>query len=153
MKTSEFKNDYLYFVVKADNVDGREVLTYCSGINVTRFLPMMRGRLGLGSNPLVSGLQLVKYDICTLAHSRGAVPNDHHSRKACAGTAPTSEGWFTETLLIENPGSLSPEEIVSFAVKGMIRRINATSLSVSKVPYDLPPAEIQRHLEPLCAAA
>lgn len=153
MKTSEFKNDYLYFVARSENLDGKEVITYCSGINVTRFLPMMKGRLGLGSNPLVSGMQLVKYDLCTLAHSRGAAPNDHHSRKVCAGIAPTTEGWFTETLLIENPGGLTTEEIVSFAVKGMIRRINAASLSVNKVPYDLPADEIQKHLEPLCMAA
>jgi len=150
MKKYEYKNDYFYFVVRPDRKEDKEVLIYCSGINVTRFLPMMQGRLGLGSNPIVSGLQLVKYDLCTLAHSKGAIPKEHYCNIGCANIAPTKEGWYTEPLLIENPGDMTPEEIVSFAVKGIVKRINATSLSESKMPDDLPPAELQKHLEVLC---
>jgi hypothetical protein len=150
MDNYEFKNDFFYFVVRPEKKDGKDVLIYCSGINVTRFLPMMQGRLGLGSNPIVSGLQLVKYDLCTLAHSKGAIPKEHYCNIGCAGIAPTKEGWYTEPLLLENPGDMTPEEIVSFAVKGMVKRINATSLSETKMPDDLPPAELQKHLEVLC---
>ncbi len=153
MKKHEFKNNYFYFVVRPDRKDERDVLIYCSGINVTRFLPMMQGRLGLGSNPIVSGLQLVKYDLCTLAHERGAVPKEHYCNIGCAGIAPTREGWYTEPLLIENPTNLTPEEIVVFAVKGIVRRINATSLTSEKIPDGLEPSELQKHLDALCSPA
>ena len=153
MEKHEYKNDYFYFVVRQEKKDNQDVLVYCSGINVTRFLPMMQGRLGLGSNPIVSGLQLVKYDLCTLANEKGAIPKEHYCNIGCAGIAPTKEGWYTEPLLIENPATLTPEEIVSFAVKSMVKRINAASLSDTKMPDDLPPAELQKLLEVLCKQA
>jgi hypothetical protein len=48
---------------------------------------------------------------------------------------------------------MTPEEIVGFAVRDIVKRINATSLSDTKVPYDLSPAELQKHLEILCKPA
>ena len=150
MKKEEFKNDYFYFVVRSEKKDGKDVLIYCSGINVTRFLPMMKGRLGLGSNPIVSGLQLVKYDLCTLAHAKGALPREHYCNIGCAGIAPTKEGWYTEPLLIENPGDMTPEGVVGFAVKGIVKRINATSLTDAKIADGLSPADLQKQLEILC---
>ena len=150
MKKHEYINDYIYFTVRPDRRGDKDVLVYCSGINLDRFLPMTRGRLGLGSNPILSGLKLVKYDLCTLAHSKGASPNEHYCNISCAGNVPTRESWYTEPLLIENPGSLTPEEIVGFAVRGIVKKINASSLSENKLPDDLPPADLQKHLEVLC---
>jgi len=150
MKRHEYKNDYLYFVVRQDKKDDKDVLIYCSGINVTRFMPMLQGRLGLGSNPVISGLQLVKYDLCTLAHAKGALPREHYCNIGCAGNVPTRESWYTEPLLIENAGGLTPEEIVDFAVNGIVRKINAASLSDNKLPDNIPAAELQKHLEILC---
>jgi hypothetical protein len=95
----------------------------------------------------------VKYDLCTLANETGAIPKEHYCNIGCAGIAPTKEGWYTEPLLIENAGNMTPEEIVAFAVKGIVKRINATSLSDTKMPDDLPPAELQKHLEILCRQA
>lgn len=149
----EYKNDYFYVVVRPEKKEGKDVLIYCSGINVTRFIPMLQGRLGLGNSPVISGLQLVKYDLCTLAHAKGAIPKEHYCNIACAGNVPTRELWYTEPLLIENPGSLTPEEIVDFAVRGIVKKINAASLSDNKLPDDLPPAELQKHLEILCRPA
>ena len=150
MKEHAYINDFLYFVVRPQKKEDKDVLIYCSGINVTRFLPLMQGRLGLGSNPIVSGLQLVKYDLCALAISRGAEPKEHYCNIDCARTAPTKEGWYTEPLLIENPGALTPEEIVGFAVGSMIKRINAASLSDHQLPDHLPPGELQTHIETVC---
>jgi len=153
MKKYEYKNDYFYFVVRPEKKEGKDVFIYCSGINITRFLPMLQGRLGLGSNPVISGLQLVKYDLCTLAHATGAIPKEHYCNISCAGNVPTRESWYTEPLLIENPGSLTPEKIVIFAVRGIVKKINTASLSANKLPDDLPPAELQKHLEILCSPA
>ena len=153
MNKYQYINDFLYFAVRSEEKDGSDVLIYCSGVNVTRFLPMMQGRLGLGSNPIVSGLQLVKYDLCTMAISKGAEPKEHYCKTACAGMAPTKEGWYTEPLLIARPGGLPPEEIVRFAVSGMVKRINAASLSGRTIPDGLEPAELQVHLATLCARA
>jgi hypothetical protein len=114
---------------------------------------MMRGRLGLGSNPILSGLKLVKFDLCTLALSKGATPRDYCGHSDCSGIAPTKEAWFSEALMIENPGGLQPDEIISFAVSSMLNRIANASLSAHKVPdFPLKPYDLQVHLDILCKA-
>lgn len=154
MKQSEFFTDYFYFVVQHEKKDGKDVLHYCSGVNITRFLPMLRGRLGLGSNPMISGLQLVKYDLCTLAISKGATPRENLRTSECAGMAPTRETWYTEPLVIENAANLSPDDAIKFCVNSLMKRIVATSLSGHKVPDSvLAPRDLQGHLELLCKAA
>ena len=147
MERQEYKTDYFYFAVRPDKRDGKDVLIYCSGINVTRFMPMLQGRLGLGSNPVISGLQLVKYDLCTLAHSKGSTPREHCCNIGSAGNHPTKDYWYTEPLLIENPSGLTPAEILDFVVKGIIKKINAASLSEQKLPDNLPPSELQKYLD------
>jgi len=153
MKKHEYINDFIYFTVRHDRKGDKDVLIYCSGINLDRFLPMTRGRLGLGSNPILSGLKLVKYDLCTLAISKGATPRDHCGHSDCFGIAPTKEAWYSEALLIENPGGLQPDAIIRFAVRNMLNKIVNTSLSDHEVP-DLPlkPYDLQAHLEILCKA-
>ena len=154
MKKHEYINDFIYFTVRPDRRGDRDVLIYCSGINLDRFLPMTRGRLGLGSNPILSGLKLVKYDLCTLALSHGATPHDYCGHSDCFGIAPTKEAWYSEALLIENPGNLRPDEIIRFAVGNMVKKIINTSLSDHQVPdLLLKPDELQPHLEILCKAA
>lgn len=151
MKKHEYINDFIYFTVRQDRRGDKDVLIYCSGINLDRFLPMTRGRLGLGSNPILSGLKLVKYDLCTLAISNGATPRDHCGHSDCFGIAPTKEAWYSEALLIENPGNLQPDEIIRFAVGSMLKRIVNTSLSDHEVPdLFLKPYDLQAHLEILC---
>ena len=153
MKKYEYINDFIYFTVRPDKRGDKDVLLYCSGINLDRFLPMTKGRLGLGSNPVLSGLKLVKFDLCTLALSRGAIPHDHCGHSDCFGIAPKKGAWYSEALLIENPAGLQPDDIISFAVRSMVKKIVNTSLSDHEVP-DLPlkPYDLQAHLEILCKA-
>jgi len=154
MSESIYVTDYFYFAVKQEQKEGKDVLVYCSGINLDRFLPMMRGRLGLGSNPIRSGLQLVKYDLCSLAISKGAVPRDQHGPLKCSVVTPSEGAWYVEPLLIENPAALLPEEIVSFCVDSFVKRVAACSLQRYKVPDSLiPPGELQTQLDTLCRAA
>jgi hypothetical protein len=80
------------------------------------------------------------------------MPKEHYCNVDCAGIAPTKEGWYTEPLLIENAENLLPDEIIGFSVRGMVKRINAASLSGYQVPDNLSAAELQTHLETLCKA-
>ncbi|MDA8083213.1 MAG: hypothetical protein M0024_06115 [Nitrospiraceae bacterium] len=148
----EYVNDFLYFVVKPENRDGKDVLIMCSGINLDKFAPITRGRYGIGGNPVRGGLQLVKYDICALALSRGATPRDiwgYH----CDGIAPTKDAWYSEPLQIENAGDLTPEEIIALGVTTMVRKIVACSGLGIDAPGQLQsPAELQAYLDTLCRA-
>jgi hypothetical protein len=154
MKDSAYVTDYFYFAVRQDKKDGKDILVYSSGVNLDRFLPMMRGRLGLGSNPIVSGLQLVKYDLCRLALSKGAVPKDQHGPTRYADVTLSEGAWYVEPLLIEDASGILPEEIVAYCVDSYVRRLAACSLHKYEIPDSLlPPAEMQAQLYTLCSAA
>jgi hypothetical protein len=154
MKDSAYVTDYFYFAVKQEKRDGKDVLVYCSGINLDRFLPMLKGRLGLGSNPILSGLKLVKYDVCKLALTKGAVPKDQAGPTKCSGVTPSEGAWYIEPLIIENPSGMLPEEIVAFCVDNYVRRVAAWSLQECEAPDALLlPGDMQAQLDVLCKAA
>jgi hypothetical protein len=149
---NEYVNDFLYFVVRPEMREGKEVLVLCSGVNLSRFSPITKNRYGIGGNPILSGLQLVKYDLCKLAMSRGAVPKDIWGY-LCSGIAPTKEAWYSEPLQFENTENLSAEEIISFGIRNLLERV----ISCSRLGYALPetipaPAELQAYLEDMCRA-
>ena len=148
----EYINDFLYFVVRPEIRDDKEVLIMCSGVNLSRFSPITRNRYGIGGNPILSGLQLVKYDVCSMAMSKGAISKDiwgYH----CDGIAPTKDAWYAEPLQIENAGNLSPEEIISFGVRNLLQRVITCTRLGYEVPDTIPsPAELQTYLEDLCRA-
>jgi hypothetical protein len=154
MKDSTFVTDYFFFSVKKEEKDGQEVLHYCSGVNLDLFLPLVRGRLGMGSNPVTSGLQLLKYELCGLARSYGATPKPAHPSIKSVGL-PLSEGtWYSEALLIENPSGMLPEEIVAFCVDNYFRRVAAFSREKYDVPDSLlSPSDMQAQMDTLCKAA
>lgn len=153
-ETAEHKyvNDFLYFAVRREPAEGGRSLTVCSGINLDRFMPIVRLRCGLGSNPILSGLQLVNFDICSQAIAAGGTLNPG-GRKGCGGIAPTKEAWYSQVLRIDNASRLSSEELVASAVGSLLRKIVASSGLDVKVPDSLPtPAELQTYLETLCRA-
>jgi len=154
MKDSAYVTDYFFFSVKKKNRDGEDVLDYCSGVNLDLFLPMVRGRLGMGSNPITSGLKLLKYDVCSLARSKGAIARPGLGTPKCEGIPLSGDTWLMETLLIENPSGMLPEEIVAFCVDNYFRRVAAFSLKKYEVPDSLlSPSEMQVQLDTLCKAA
>jgi hypothetical protein len=59
MKTYDYINGFMYFVIRPDKSRGDGTFIYCSGVNLFRFLLITKGRHGLGSNPAMRGLQLV----------------------------------------------------------------------------------------------
>ena len=90
VKSYEYKNDYLFFVLTPDTERGRGALIYCSGVNVDRFLPITRGRHRPMSNPAVRGLQLVNLGVRALVLSYGATPKSVRGKRlfrnySCSG--------------------------------------------------------------------
>ncbi|HTR45156.1 MAG TPA: hypothetical protein VMH06_05545 [Thermodesulfovibrionales bacterium] len=149
-KAHEYVNDYFYFVVRPKKEEGEKTLLYCSGVNVSRFSPITKGRHGIGSNPSVRGLQLVNHGVRALALSRGATPKALRG-KDCAGLIPTEDTWYTELLLIEDAVESFPDEMIEYCVISLLRKIfNACMLEVP-LPENLPgPHELQVFLDAQC---
>lgn len=150
-KSYEYINEFLYFVIKSDEKRGKGAFIYCSGVNVSRFLPITKGRHRPMSNPAVRGLQLVNYGVRALALSKGAFPKTVR-RNDCAGITPTEENWSTELILIENAPESLPGEIISYCVINLLKKINKAILLGADVPDELlQPDELQKVIENLCS--
>ena len=150
MTPREYINDFFYFVVRPDNRGGKDALICCSGVNIDRFYPLTKGRHGLGSNPVIRGLQLVKHGISALALSKGAIPKFIRGND-CAEITPSGETWYTELLLIDKAAALSPDDIISFSVRNLMEKI-FTGCRLEHQPPDklLIPGQLQAFLETLC---
>ncbi len=143
-------NDFLYFVIRPDMRKDKDILIYCSGVNVSRFTPVTRGRHGIGSSPVVRGLQLVNLGVRDLALSRGAFPRALRGNE-CEGIVPTKDTWYTERLLIENAPESFPEEMVHYCVNNLLKKIFKASMRELQLPDTFAEAdELQVFIETQC---
>ncbi len=149
-KSYEYINEFLYFAISPDKSRSRAALIYCSGVNVFRFLPITKGRHGIGSNPAMRGLQLVNLGVRALALSKGATPRAIRGND-CAGIAPTKDDWYTELLLIENAPESFPDEMITYCVETLLKKIFKACLLELQLPDTLlKPDELQVFVESLC---
>ncbi len=150
LKSYEYVNDFLYFVIKPAPNRGEDAFIYCCGVSLSRFLPLTKGRHGLASNPAMRGLQIVKSGVCDLALSKGATPRIIRG-KECLGIVPTEEVWYTELLLIENAPESLADEVIDYSVRALLKSIfQACALEAAPPAALLEPKELQWLLETLC---
>jgi hypothetical protein len=149
-KSYQYINEFLYFVIRPDKRRGQGALIYCSGVNIVRFLPITKGRHRPMSNPVMRGLQLVNIGVRALALEKQAIPKAMPGSE-CAGIAPTEDSWYTESLLIENAQITLPDEIISYGVINLLKKINNAILLGATMPDELlKPDELQEFIVILC---
>ncbi|MBI5057355.1 MAG: hypothetical protein HZB61_12145 [Nitrospirae bacterium] len=149
-KTYQYINDFMYFILKPDK-SGNGALIYCSGVNLTRFLPITKGRHRPMSNPAMRGLQLVNIGVRDLALSSGATPKAVPGIN-CTEIVPVKDGWFTERLLIENAPDSLPDAMINYCVINLLKKIfNAIYVLQVELPDKLlVPDELQDYIDGLC---
>ncbi|MCX8034260.1 MAG: hypothetical protein N3A00_02945 [Thermodesulfovibrio sp.] len=139
----EFINDFLYLVIKPFN-DKKHI--YCSGVNITKFSPITKGRHRLGQNPAEKGLQSLNNDIRALVISNNAIPETIKSL-SCPEVNPLKEDlWYTEAFLIHNYSEALGEKIKIYAPSELIRKMFKAMLINETVPEGLSPQELQEYL-------
>ena len=149
-KSYKYINDFIFFALTPDQKMGDGSYIYCSGADLFRFLPITKGRHGLASNPALRGLQLVNLDVREMALSREATIKPVSGD--CAGIAHTSGGWYSERLLIENAPASFPEEVISYGVINLVKKIIKACTFPDIAPEMLlQPDELQVFLESLCS--
>ena len=74
----EYKNDYLYIIIRQAPEYGPKAHLLCCGIDIRRFDPLCRGTHGICSNPAFKGLQLLRADIAAIALRKGASSRPVH---------------------------------------------------------------------------
>jgi hypothetical protein len=142
MKPLIYVNNFVFSRIKPD-IEG---LVYCSGINLTRFLPITAGKHGLASNPALKGLQITNHKVRTLALSKGAVPKTCKGMD-CVDIAPTPDTWYSELLIIENAPEGFDEELFEFSIVSLVKRVVKMCIFSIDMPDKLmPPEELEAML-------
>jgi len=149
-KSYEYINDFLFFILKPVSSSGDAYL-YCSGINIDRFLPITKGRHRPMSNPAIRGLQLVNLGVRALALGHGATPETLRGNE-CSGIVPPKGSWSAEHLLIRNVPESLPDEIISYCVINLLKKIDKAIMLGARLPDKLlQPHELQLFIESMCA--
>ncbi len=142
-----YKNKFLYFIIRP--VDDKNCL-YCSGINISRFLPLTRGRHRLGQNPVEKGLQSVNYGVRAVLISKGAIIKSTKGNSCPDFINKGADLWYTESFNIENC-SHELADVISYAVLNLLKKIFTALMLDEKLPEGLPESsEVEYYLEDLC---
>ncbi len=150
-KSYEYKNDFLFFILRPVSSGGGNTYLYCSGINIDRFLPITKGRHRPMSNPAIRGLQLVNLGVRALALEHGATPKTLRGNE-CAEIIPVKDSWSAEQLLIRNVPESLPDEIISYCVINLLKKIDRAIILGATLPDKLlGPDELQQFIEAMCA--
>lgn len=139
----EYINDFMYFVIRP--VDNEKNI-YCSGVNLTKFAPITKGRHRLGQNPALKGLQTLNNHIRAIIIEKKATP-ETVKNFFCQHIKPVNEDlWYTESFLIHNYSHELGEQIKKFAPFELLRKMFRAMLINENIPENLSPQELQKYL-------
>jgi len=147
--TYEYKNDYLYIIIRQSPEHGPKACILCCGIDITRFDALCRGTSGIISNPASKGLQLLLTDISAMARRKGvnSRPLDYGH---CMPISPRGEGWYRESLLLDNVTPKIAKELLGYGVKDLLIKVLTACAPAALVPKTIPnPAELQNYIQSL----
>jgi len=150
IRSYEYKNDYLYLVIRQAPDQGPQAYLYCSGINISRFDPICWGKAGICSNPAFKGLQLLRADVSNHALKLG-VKTKNADHMNCGPITPRkAEGWYRENMLIDEASPKTIQEVLEFSVMDLVKTVLAVCAPEAKLPARLPnPPAMQKWLESL----
>ncbi len=152
IRSFEYKNDYLYIVIRQAPDLGPKSYFYCSGINAARFEPDRWRKSGIGSNPARKGLQLLRANASARALKLGArTKNAEHV--SCGAMTPRGDGWHREsTFLVENAAPGTIQALLEYSVAYLVKTVLLVCAPGVKTPSKLPnPPDLQKWFDSLHA--
>ncbi|MEO0274669.1 MAG: hypothetical protein ABIM18_06310 [candidate division WOR-3 bacterium] len=142
----EYVNDFMYFVIRP--VDERRHI-FCSGVNLTKFAPITKGRHRLGQNPAVKGLQTLNNDIRALIIENKATP-ETVKNLSCQHVKPLKDDlWYTESFIIHNYSPEIGEKIKKFAPQELIKKMFRAMMINESIPENTSCTEFEEYLRKL----
>jgi len=143
----EYKNEYLYIVIRQAPEQGVRTYLFCCGINSTHFDPLCWGKAGICSNPAFKGLQQMRADVSSYAHQQGfsTKPAD---RIDCSPMTPRGDGWYRENMLVTGATTRNIKATLEFSVLDLIKTVLSVCAPQAQVPAKLPnPPALQKWID------
>ena len=149
VRSSEYKNDYLYIVIRQMPELGPQTYLYCCGINTTRFDPICWGKAGICSNPAFKGLQQMRADVSGFALKNNFLTRTYEGND-CGSITPRGDGWYRENMLIMKASPRIIQEALEFSVIDLVKTVLSVCAPEAKMPEKLPnPPAMQAWLDSL----
>jgi hypothetical protein len=149
----EYKNAFLYIVVREEpGARPGGYLFYC-GINTRWFCRLAWKKAGICSNPAVRGIQLLRTHVSRFAAKHSMIAEKAEGADLFAA-APRGDGWWNEDpLRIEGATPERIRELLEFSVMDLVKTVLAVCVPDVKVPAVFPDAAaMQKFLESLSVA-
>ncbi len=146
VRSYEYKNDFLYLVIRQAPELGADTYLFCSGIFISRFDPLCWGKAGICSNPAFKGLQQMRADVSGYALKKGlrTLPSDGN---ACGPITPGGDGWYRETMVIKGAAPRDIQAIREFAILDLVKTVLYVCAPGVAIPATLPdPGAMQKWL-------
>jgi hypothetical protein len=153
IRSFEYKNAFLYFVIREEPRLGPDSYLYCSGINLSRFCRLAWRKAGICSNPAVRGIQLLLTHVSAFAAGKGMIVKKEKGFDSTL-IAPHDHGWYHEDpLRLEQAAPEKIRELIEFSVMDLVRTVLVVCVPDAQLPSAFPDAAaLQKYLESLSVA-
>ena len=153
IRSFEYKNAFLYVVVREEPGLGPNSYLYCCGINLSRFCRLSWRKGGICSNPAVRGIQLLRTHVSAFAAKQGMIAAKTKDFDG-ASIAPHGHGWYhQDPLRLKQATPERIRELLEFSVMDLVKTVLVVCVPDAKLPAAFPDAaEMQKYLESLSIA-
>lgn len=135
-----YSNKFMYFIFCKDESDSASLL-YCSGVSMSQFLPITKGRHGLASNPAMRGLQIIDLSLQKALNDRNAHTSSVKGNP-CDPHVPKGGDWYRQLLLISGADVRTVKELVEQCPLHLVQSIfKACMITDIVLPEVAPTAE------------
>jgi hypothetical protein len=153
VRSFEYKNAFLYVVIREERGLGPDSYLYRCGINLSRFCPLSWRKGGICSNPAVRGIQLLRTHVSAFAAKQGMIVERAKDADPSPDT-PHGEGWYHEhPLRIEHALPERIRELLEFSVMDLVRTVLVVCVPDAQIPAAFSDAvAMEKFLESLAVA-
>ena len=153
IRSFEYKNAFLYVVIREEPELGPDSYLYCCGINLSRFCRLSWRKGGICSNPAVRGIQLLLTHVSAFAAKQGMIAAKTKDIDAVS-LAPHGHGWYHQhPLRLKQAAPERIRELLKFSVMDLVRTVLVVCVPDAQIPTVFPDAaEMQKYLESLSIA-
>jgi hypothetical protein len=153
IRSFEYKNAFLYVVIREEPRLGPDSYLYCCGINLSRFCRLAWRKGGICSNPAMRGIQLLHTHVSAFAAKQGMIVSKAEGIDSSLIT-PQGHGWYHQDPL--RLGQASPgriRELLEFSVMDLVKTVLVVCVPDARIPAAFPDsAAMQKFLESLSVA-
>src|SRR5512145_3320611 len=123
IRSLEYKNAFLYVVIREDTGAGPGSYIFHGGINTRWFCRLAWKKAGICSNPAVRGIQLLRTHVSRFAAEHGMTAEKAENIDLFA-QSPRGDGWWNEDpLRIEGASAEGIRELLEFSVMDLVKTV------------------------------